>query len=136
MADLEKESSIRVGINTTVFDKYKPGIQKFFIQALTPTKPKSNNFANTNTSSNNIKNKDLGALNVKAPQVGSVLELEVPKDVSRWFECKFIPQGTRFLVSFEKITDPKIIGRDYVEEMGGYNSEETEASGGWKGIRM
>lgn len=120
----KKENKIAVSLNT--FDKYKPGKHLFYIQALTPTKDKNKKFKDSQADLSNVKNKDKGALNAKLPKVGSAIELEIPKEVSRWFETKFIPPGTRFVVAFDggDATRPKIVGRDYIDEQGGYNNEE------------
>lgn len=122
----EKKYVTRTAINLETFDKYMPGKQKFFIQALTPTKNKSTEFATVNSDLGNIMNKDKAALGAKLPKVGSCIELEVPKDVTRWFQVKFIPPGKRFIVSFDggNITNPRIIGRDYNDEQGEYNSDD------------
>jgi hypothetical protein len=120
----------KIAVSTTTFDKYKPGKQKFFIQALTPTMEKTNQFNKSTASTDNILNKDVGALNIQLPGIGSTLELEVPKDVTRWFETKFIPKGSRFVLAFDSgdSTRPRIIGRDFNSEQGGYNNE---SDGGW-----
>lgn len=116
----------RIAVNLNTFDKYMPGSQLFFIPACTPTKTKSKEFSQVTNDMGNILNKNKGALGAVHPMVGSCIELEVPKDVTRWFEIKFIPEGTRFLVSFDggNITRPRIIGRDYNAEQGGYNETE------------
>jgi len=116
----------RIAINLETFDKYMPGKQMFYIPACTPTKSKTKEFSQVTNDMGNILNKDKAALGAVHPMVGSSIELEVPKDVTRWFEIKFIPKGTRFLISFDggNITRPRIIGRDYDKEQGGYNEEE------------
>lgn len=127
-----------IAINTTTFDKYKPGKQLFFVQALTPTGDKTNKFKPIHIRNQNIKNKNTGALNINHPQVGYVIEIEVPKDVTRWFEVKFIPKGTRFVMNFDSgdITKPRIIARDYFEEQGSYNREPKDGGDTWPGFRI
>ena len=114
----------RIAVNLETFDKYMPGPQPFFIAACTPTKTKSKDFMDVQSDLGNILNKNKGSLGARLPKLGSCVTLEVPKDVTRWFEIKFTPAGTRFLVSFDggNITRPRIIGRDFVKEQGGYNS--------------
>lgn len=123
-------------INTTTFDKYKPGKQLFFIQALTPTGDKTNKFKPIHIRNQNIKNKNTGALNINHPQVGYVIELEVPKDVTRWYEVKFIPKGTGFKMILESgdITKPRIISREFLEEQGSYNREPQDGGDTWPGF--
>ena len=122
----DNSKTTRIAVSLDTFDKYMPGKQNFFIAACTPTKTKTKQFMQANSNLGNVLNKNKGSLNAKLPQLGSAIELEVPKDVTRWFEIKFIPAGTRFLVSFDggNITRPRIIGRDYTKEQGGYNEGE------------
>ena len=87
-------SRTQIAVCTTTFDKYKPGKQKFFLQALVPMGAKNNEFSSSSADTSNILNKDVGALNIKPCQTGSIIELEVPKDICRWFDVKFIPEGT------------------------------------------
>ena len=133
----KKKKENKIALSLTTFDKYEPGTQKFYIQALTPTRPKSTEFETPSNSTANLLNKNPGSLGIQMPQVGSCVELEVPKDVTRWFEVKFIPPGTRFIVAFDggDVTRPRIIGRDYVEEQGAYNSTSQDKSM-WNGIRI
>lgn len=127
----EHKSVTRVALNLDTIDKYMPGKQLFYIQALTPTKEKTKDFLVVNDDLGNIINKDKKSLNCKMPKVGSAIELDVPKDVSRWFEVKFINPGERFLVSVDGPTPGKIIimGRDYITEQGGYNGDERTGGG-------
>lgn len=123
----EHKSVTRVALNLDIIDKYMPGKQLFYIQALTPTKEKTKDFVSINNDMGNVLNKNKGSLNCRMPKVGSAIELDVPKDVSRWFEVKFINPGERFLVSVDGPTPGKIVimGRDFITEQGGYNKEET-----------
>lgn len=125
--DIKQHNSVnRIAINLETFDKYMPGKQKFFIQALTPTKDKNKEFVTFQSDLGNVINKDKGALNAKLPQVGSCIELEVPKDITRWFEVKFINPGTRFIASVDGSGPGKIklVGRDFITEQGSYNKDE------------
>lgn len=116
----------QIAVSLTTFDKYKPGKQKFFLQSLIPTQEKTKEFKTSKVDTSNILNKDKSGINVSSTSIGSAIELEVPKDVCRWFETKFIPPGTRFVVGFDNgdITRPRIIGRDFITEQGGYNGDD------------
>ena len=133
----KKVKENKIALNVEEFDKYEPGKKLFFIQALTPTKKMDPKFETPNIPNGTILNKDAGNLDLKVPQVGSCVELEIPKDVCRWFQVKFIPQKTRFLVAFDggDITRPRIVGRDYIEEQGCYNSP-TDHQSTWFGLRI
>lgn len=111
----------------TTINKYEPGKHKFFLQALTPTQNRSTEFTNDGPTYENILNKDIGALNLNGASVGSCIELELPKEITRWFDVKFIPPGTRFVVSLGNgITKLKIVGRDFFNEQGGYNGLDSD----------
>ena len=90
-----------VGILTSVCNKYEPGYQTFYVQALNP----------------NIINKN--KLTTGSVQTGSNILIEMPKEVVRNFPTKYIPPGTRFTISFlgGDINKPVVVGRDY----DGYN---------------
>ena len=120
------DKTTQIAISMTTFDKYKPGKQKFFLQSLVPTQELTNEVKSTKLSTSNLLNKDTSGLQVGSVDVGSTIELEVPKDVCRWFQVKFIPPGTRFVVGFDNgdITNPRIIGRDFITEQGGYNGDD------------
>ena len=133
----KKVKENKIALNLEPFDKYEPGKKRFFIQALTPTKEMTLEFVTPTLPNGTILNKDLGALDIKVPQVGSAIELEIPKDVSRWFQVKFIPEKTRFLVAFDggDVTRPRIVGRDYIEEQGCYNLPLEDKSQ-WFGLKI
>jgi hypothetical protein len=105
---------IEVAVLMSTCNKYIPGKQTFYIQAMVPMKDKSNNTETETNDTSNLENQDpnIGVSNVKT---GSSIELEVPKEYTRFYPKKFIPPGTRFLVAFTggDITKPIIIGRDY-----------------------
>ena len=69
------------------------------------------------------------------PKTGSSIMLEVPKEVARWFQTKFIPPGTRFVCNFDggDSTRLKLIGRDFIEEQGGYNTTDPKGDSGFGG---
>ena len=95
-------------------DKYNPGIQTFKLQSIVGLQENSRAVT---TQYNNVpnlmnKDKDIGLTRVKkAP----VIKLELPREVTRNFPTKYIPVGTRFIVSFNNsdVTKPVIIGREY-----------------------
>lgn len=106
---------IEVAILMETTNKYHPGKCPFYLQAITPTKPKTTDTTTTSLSGkSNLANVDtnIGATNL---ETGNTISLELPKEVARNYPVKWIPQGTRFLVSFigGDITKPVIIGRDY-----------------------
>ena len=102
-----------VGILSSPCIKYKPGYQTFYIQALNPMNLKSNTKQTVPVKNNNIINKK-GITSGKI-EVGSNILIEMPKEVARNFPTKFIPPGTRFIISFlgGDINKPVVVGRDY-----------------------
>ena len=102
-----------VGILTSPCNKYKPGYQTFYIQALNPMNLKSNTKQTVSVKNNNIINKK-GITSGKI-EVGSNILIEMPKEVARNFPTKFIPPGTRFIIFFlgGDINKPVVVGRDY-----------------------
>lgn len=95
-------------------DKYNPGIQTFKLQSLVGLQENSRAVATTYNRVPNLmnKDKDIGLTRVKT---ASVIKLELPREVTRNFPTKYIPVGTRFIVSFNSsdITKPVIVGREY-----------------------
>lgn len=116
-----------VAVLTTTCNKYKPGKHSFYLQSMNATNSQSRITSTERNSTSNLMNKDTN-IGLTQTEVGSNIELYVPKEVARWFETKWIPPGTRFLVGFDggDITKPKIVGRDYVCEQGKYNDEDEE----------
>jgi len=104
-----------VAILMTTCNKYTPGTQTFYLQSLVPMKDKSNSIETEQVSASNLENKDISSITLSEVNTSSTIELEVPKEVTRNFPTKWIPPGTRFLVSFAggNITKPQIVGRDY-----------------------
>lgn len=102
-----------VGILTSVCNKYKPGYQTFYVQALNPLNYKSNTVSTSSVSSSNIINAE--KLKSGKINIGSNIRIEMPKEVARQFPTKFIPPGTRFIISFlgGDINKPVVVGRDY-----------------------
>lgn len=102
-----------VGILTSVCNKYEPGYQTFYIQALNPMNMKSAVKNITKVRNPNIINKD--RFNTGSIESGSNIMIEMPKEVVRNFPTKFVPPGTRFIISFlgGDINKPMVVGRDY-----------------------
>lgn len=109
---------IEVAVLMDVVNKYEPGEARFYLQSLTPGKSKTNATSitsNTDTSNLANTNPSIGSTNVTS---GSTITLNVPTECTINYPVKYIPQGTRFLVSFigGDLTKPVIIGRDYNEQ--------------------
>ena len=106
-----------VGILTSVCNKYEPGYQTFYVQALNPMNMKSPIKTTSKVRNPNIINKN--KLTTGSVQTGSNILIEMPKEVVRNFPTKYIPPGTRFTISFlgGDINKPVVVGRDY----DGYN---------------
>lgn len=133
----KKVKENKIAISLEPFNKYEPGKKRFFIQALTPTKEKTLEFFEPVLPNGTILNKNAASLDLKVPKVGSAIEIEIPKEVARWFQVKFIPEGTRFLVAFDggDVTRPRLVGRDYIEEQGCYNLPVEDKSQ-WFGLKI
>lgn len=95
-------------------DKYNPGIQTFKLQSVVGLQENSRAVTTTYNTVPNLMNKDknIGLSRVKT---APVIRLELPREICRNFPTKYIPVGTRFIVSFNSsdITKPVIIGREY-----------------------
>ncbi len=94
-------------------NKYHPGVQVFRLQSVAGLKENSIAVDPTTVSIPNLMNKkkpNFGEVNMSA-----VMKLELPRDVTRNFPMKYIPAGTRFIVSFSSgdITKPVIVGREF-----------------------
>lgn len=96
-------------------DKYHPGIQTFRLQSLVGLQENTRAVYTTNVSVPNLMNKDKTTVNFTKVKKSSVIKLRLPKEITMNFETKFIPVGTRFIVTFNSgdITKPVIIGREY-----------------------
>ena len=94
-------------------NKYHPGTQVFRLQSVAGLKENSIAVETDNVDIPNLMNKkrpNFGQVNMS-----SVVKLELPRDVTRNFPMKFIPAGTRFIVSFNSgdIIKPVIVGREF-----------------------
>lgn len=109
---------IEVAILMDVINKYEPRTAPFYLQSLTPGKSKTTQTSITsNADTSNLANTDtsIGSTNVTS---GSTITLNVPTEYTLDYPVKYIPQGTRFLVSFigGDLTKPVIVGRDYDDQ--------------------
>lgn len=95
-------------------DKYNPGIQVFRLQSVVGLKENSRSIETENIRIPNLMNKNKN-LPISQVKTSSVVRLVLPREVTRNYPTKFIPAGTRFIVSFNSgdITKPTIIGREF-----------------------
>lgn len=95
-------------------NKYHPGEQVFRLQSINGTQNNSTDVITENVSIPNLMNKD-GNVPFTQASYTAVVKLELPRDVTRNYPLKFIPAGTRFLVSFTSgdLTKPVIVGREF-----------------------
>lgn len=95
-------------------NKYHPGMQVFRLQSLNGLQENSNAISTIPVNIPQLMNKDddLGLTDVRTT---ACLKLELPREVVRNYPLKYIPAGTRFIVSFNSgdITKPVIVGREY-----------------------
>lgn len=108
-------SNTQIAILLNTCDKYVPGIQSFRLQSLVGLKNNSSQITTTSNGGKNLLNKDTDALPIGDVNTGSIIQIEIPKEISRRYPVKFIPPGTRFLVSFSSgdIKNPIIVGGDF-----------------------
>ena len=94
-------------------NKYHPGLQTFRLQSISGTRGNDNSIDHRLINIPNLMNKDRP--NFSEAHLTSVIKLELPRDVTRNYPIKFIPAGTRFLVTFNSadITKPVIVGREF-----------------------
>jgi hypothetical protein len=104
-----------VAILLTTCNKYEPGTQTFRLQSLVGLEENSNTSSTTSLSKSNLLNKDTTSIPISSAETASTITLEVPKEITMKYPTKYIPPGTRFLVSFATgdITKPIIIGSDF-----------------------
>lgn len=108
-------SNTEIAVLLTTCDKYVPGKQTFRLQSLVGLKENTNKIITRTNTGKNLLNKNKSNLPLGEVQSSSVIQIEVPYEVSRRYPVKFIPPGTRFLVSFSSgdIKNPIIIGGDF-----------------------
>lgn len=108
-------SNTQIAVLLTTCDKYTPGKQTFRLQSLVGLKDNTKQILTTSNKGTNLLNKDKDALPIGDVNTGSVIQIEIPFEISRRYPVKFIPPGTRFLVSFSSgdIKNPIIVGGDF-----------------------
>jgi hypothetical protein len=106
-----------IAVLLTTCNKYEPGEQIFRMQSLTGLKENTNSINRVSISKNNILNKNVNNLPIGDVGIASAIKLKVPVEISRRYPLKFIPAGTRFIVSFTSgdITKPVIIGGEFYD---------------------
>jgi hypothetical protein len=106
-----------IAVLLTTCNKYEPGEQVFRMQSLTGLKDNTNSINRVSISKNNILNKNVNNLPIGDVGIASAIKLKVPVEISRRYPLKFIPAGTRFIVSFTSgdITKPVIIGGEFYD---------------------
>lgn len=95
-------------------NKYHPGEQVFRLQSINGTQENSTDIITEDIRVPNLMNKD-GNVPFSKANYTAVVKLQLPRDVTRNYPLKFIPAGTRFIVSFTSgdLTKPVIVGREF-----------------------
>ena len=98
-----------------VVDKYEEGDPKhpFFIKALVPLEKEAGQTININKA--NIYNKDRNWLATYSMTSEITIDLIIPRFIKMDYPDKYIPKGTKFLVTFigGNLNNCQIIGRCY-----------------------
>lgn len=96
-------------------NKYEPGEQLFKLQCLTGLNENSITKDTTTLSKSNLMNADPSNIPISSINTSTVLKLDLPKKIAMDYPTKFIPPGTRFIISFTSgdITKPVIVGSDF-----------------------
>lgn len=95
-------------------NKYHPGIQVFRLQSINGTQENDTGIETVTINKSRFMNMDMD-IGIDKAQLTAVVKLELPREVTRNYPLKYIPPGTRFIVSFNSgdITKPVIVGREY-----------------------
>lgn len=111
--DFTQTSEVAILLDTT--NKYTPGRKKFRLQSVSGLQENSTTKESENLNLSNILNADISALPISQLKKSDIIELELPREVTRNYPTKFIPAGTRFIVNFTSgdITKPVIVGREF-----------------------
>lgn len=112
---MEEYNTDEIAVLLTTCNKYEPGFQTFRLQRLVGLKENSNDIITVDLNGSNLMNADTSNLPIGSISSSAVIRLEVPFEVSRRYPTKFIPPGTRFIVSFSSgdISKPVIVGGDF-----------------------
>ena len=106
---------IEIATLVNTCNKYKPGVQQFYIPSLVPFKNQQGLVKTVKNNTYNLQNTsaDKQNLGVTNATTGSTISIALPKEHTRWYPTKWVPAGTQFLVTFTggDITKPKIVGR-------------------------
>ena len=96
-------------------NKYHPGSQVFRLQSVNGMQENTNLVETVPINIPKLMNKNPGELALGEAKITAVIKMELPRDVTRNYPIKFIPTGTRFIVSFNSadITKPVIVGREF-----------------------
>lgn len=107
--------STEVAVLLETVNKYTPGTHKFRLQSINGLQENSLDVDTQALNKSNLMNKDTSKLPISELKTSDVIELPLPRDVSRNYPTKFIPPGTRFIVSFTSgdVTKPVIVGREF-----------------------
>ena len=99
----------------TTCNKYNPGKQVFKLQSIMGLKNNTNKIETTPLSKIKLLNKDTSNIPITEASTASVIKLDVPKAIVMDYPYKFIPPGTRVIVSFNSgdITKPVIVGAEF-----------------------
>lgn len=101
-------------------DKYHPGTQVFKLQSLSGLQPDSKVLTTEYCQYSNLMNRDTAGLVSNPVKKCASLKLKLPVSVTRTFPgAKFIPAGTRFIVSFvggDLSKDPVIIRGEWEDD--------------------
>lgn len=103
-----------IAILTSTCNKYAPGKQTFYLQSINPMNEKNRGINKVTVNNDNIQNQDSSSESGELEMANNIV-LDLPKDIARWYPTKWIPPGTRFIVSFigGDLTKPQIVGRDF-----------------------
>lgn len=95
-------------------NKYHPGLQTFRLQVTAGLQENSRALYKTTPTLPNLMNEDSSAIKLNEVQYSAVVQLQLPREVTRNYPKKYIPAGTRFIVQFisNDITKPQIIGME------------------------
>jgi hypothetical protein len=113
MAEIENTTTTEIAILLDDHvDKYHPGIQAFKLQTVSGLQDNTREQQTYGVTIPNLMNKD--PINSGTINTASVVKIKLPREVTRTFEKKYIPVGTRFIVTFNSgdITKPVIVGRE------------------------
>ena len=115
MDDSSGVSTTAIAILLDTCNKYECGKFPFRLSSLVGLKDNTTTIAHASLSKKNLLNKNRGSIPIGNVNTASTIMLEIPTDVARKYPVKFIPPGTRFIVTFNSgdITKPVIVGGEF-----------------------